>query len=91
MAPAGRAFAAVLREQEFRAGHTPVMSSVSGAQFNPDQAVEQLSRQIYHPVEWVATIRALRGAGVSHFDEVNGATLTAFIARIAAQPAEERI
>lgn len=91
MAPAGRAFAAVLREYEFRAGHTPVMSSVSGTQFDPDQAVELLSRQIYRPVEWVRTVQALRAAGVGHVDEVNGTTLTAFIARIAPQSAEERI
>lgn len=91
MASAGRAFAAVLREYEFRAGHTPVISSVSGAPFDPDRAVELLSRQISRPVEWVRTVRALRAAGVSHFDEVNGTTLTAFIARIAARPTEERI
>ncbi|MEU8348742.1 MULTISPECIES: ACP S-malonyltransferase [unclassified Streptomyces] len=91
MAPAGRAFAAVLREQTFRAGHTPVMSSVSGTEFVPGRAARLLSRQIHHPVEWVRTVRALRAAGVDHFDEVNGTTLTAFIARIAAQPTEERV
>lgn len=91
MASAGRAFTAVLREYTFRAGHTPVMSSVTGAPFTPDQAVRLLGRQISSPVEWVRTVRALRAAGVDHFDEVNGTTLTAFIARIAAQPTEERI
>ncbi|MGP4110405.1 ACP S-malonyltransferase [Streptomyces sp. 4N509B] len=91
MASAGRAFARVLREYTFRAGHTPVMSSVTGAPFVPEQAVELLSRQISHPVEWVRTVRALRAAGVDHFDEVNGTTLTAFIARITAQPTEERV
>ncbi len=91
MASTGRAFAKVLREYEFRAGHTPVMSSVSGTEFTPDQAIDLLSRQIAHPVEWVRTVRALRAAGVDQFDEVNGTTLTAFIARIAAQPTEERV
>jgi [acyl-carrier-protein] S-malonyltransferase len=38
----------------------------------------------------VRTVRALRAAGVEHFDEVNGGTLTAFIERIPARPAEER-
>ncbi|NYI04600.1 ACP S-malonyltransferase [Allostreptomyces psammosilenae] len=89
MAPAGRAFAAVLREYEFRAGHTPVMSSVTAAEFTPDQAAQLLSRQIHRPVEWVRTVRALRAAGVDHFDEVNGTTLTALIAQISAQPTEE--
>ena len=91
MASAGRAFATVLREYEFRAGHTPVMSSVTGAPFVPDQAVRLLSGQIHRPVEWVRTVRALRAAGVTHFDEANGTTLTAFIARIAAQPTEELV
>ncbi|MER7487709.1 ACP S-malonyltransferase [Streptomyces sp. NPDC126497] len=91
MAPAGRAFAAVLREYAFHAGHTPVMSSVTGAEFTPDQAVRLLSGQIHRPVEWVRTVRALRAAGVDHFDEVNGTTLTAFISRIAAQPTEELV
>ncbi|MEO3749486.1 acyltransferase domain-containing protein [Streptomyces sp. B6B3] len=91
MASAGRAFAKVLRAYAFRAGHTPVMSSVTGTPFDPDRAVELLSRQISHPVEWVRAVRALRAAGVDHFDEVNGTTLTAFIARIAAQPTEERV
>lgn len=91
MAPAGRAFTTVLRGYEFRPGHTPVISSVTGERFTPDQAVRLLGKQISSPVEWVRTVRALRAAGVEHFDEVNGTTLTAFIARIAAQPTEERI
>ncbi|WP_268977388.1 ACP S-malonyltransferase [Streptomyces mexicanus] len=91
MAPAGRAFADVLRGYEFRAGHTPVMSSVTAAEFDPGQAVQLLSRQISRPVEWVRTVRALRAAGVDHFDEADGTTLTAFIARIAAQPTEEHV
>ncbi|MDT0269445.1 ACP S-malonyltransferase [Streptomyces sp. DSM 44915] len=91
MVAAGRAFAPVLRAATFRAGHTPVMSSVSGAAFDPERAERLLSGQIHRPVEWVRTVRALRAAGVDHFDEVNGTTLTAFIARIADQPTEERV
>lgn len=88
MASAGRAFAPVLREHTFRPGHTPAYSSVTGAEFAPERAAELLSRQISAPVEWVRTVRALRAAGVTAFDEVNGTTLTAFIARIPARPAE---
>ncbi|MBL1065274.1 ACP S-malonyltransferase [Streptomyces sp. 7-21] len=91
MAPAGRAFAAELRTREFRPGHTPVISSVTGAEFDPAQAVRLLSSQIDRPVEWVRTVRALRAAGVGHFDEVNGTTLTAFIARITAPTTQERV
>ncbi|WP_030548323.1 ACP S-malonyltransferase, partial [Streptomyces albus] len=91
MASAGRAFATVLSAHAFRPGHTPVMSSVSGTVFDPDQAVQLLSRQISRPVEWVRTVRALRAAGVRQFDEVGGTTLTDFIARIPARPTEERV
>jgi malonyl CoA-acyl carrier protein transacylase len=87
MAGAGRRFAALLRTYEFRAGHTPVMSSVTGGPFEPEQAVRLLSRQISRPVEWVRTVRALRAAGVDRFDEVNGSTLTALLSRIADGPA----
>lgn len=86
MAGAGREFAADLRTYRFRTGHTPVMSSVTGAPFDPAQAVRLLSRQLSHPVEWVRTVRALRAAGVDHFEEVNGSTLTAFLSRIADRP-----
>lgn len=91
MAPAGRAFATVLGAYEFRAGHTPVMSSVTGTEFDPDRAVQLLSRQIHRPVEWVRTVHSLRAASVGDFDEVNGTTLTAFVSRITPQPSEELV
>jgi malonyl CoA-acyl carrier protein transacylase len=87
MAAAGRRFATVLRGSAFRSGHTPVMSSITGAPFEPEQAVRLLSRQLSRPVEWVRTVRALRAAGVDHFEEVNGSTLTALLSRIADGPA----
>ncbi|MFY1633283.1 ACP S-malonyltransferase [Solwaraspora sp. WMMB335] len=82
MGAAGQAFAEVLRGEEFATGHTPVMSSVTGEPFDPARAVDLLSRQIAAPVEWVATVRSLRAAGVTDFDEVNGTTLTTLIDQI---------
>ncbi|MFC8565888.1 ACP S-malonyltransferase [Streptomyces sp. NPDC057245] len=91
MAPAERAFTPVLRAYAFGAGHTPVMSSTTGREFAPDQAVQLLGRQLSRPVEWVRTVHALRAAGVTRFDEANGTALTALLAGIAAGPAEERV
>jgi [acyl-carrier-protein] S-malonyltransferase len=91
MVGAGRDFVPMLRRFEFRAGHTPVMSSVTAAPFRPEQAVVQLNRQIFAPVQWVDTVRALRGAGVEHFDEVNGTTLTPLLEQIADEPVEEYV
>lgn len=82
MAPAGRAFARTLRRFHFSAGHTPVVSSVTGEPFAHERAAELLSRQIVGPVEWVRAVRTLRAAGVGHFEEVNGATLTGLIEKI---------
>ena len=79
MAAAGRAFGQVLREVRFDAGHTPVVSSVTGHRFEHQRAADVLGRQIAHPVEWVSTVQTLRTAGVEVFDEVNGTTLTSLI------------
>lgn len=82
MAAAGDKFARTLDGFDFVAGHTPVMSSVTGEVFEPARAAELLSRQIAEPVEWVRTVRALRAAGVTDVDEVNGTTLTTLIDQI---------
>jgi [acyl-carrier-protein] S-malonyltransferase len=79
MAAAGRAFGQALREVRFDAGHTPVVSSVTGQRFEPWRAADVLSRQIASPVEWVSAVRTLRAGGVEAFDEVNGTTLTGLI------------
>ncbi|GIF12568.1 ACP S-malonyltransferase [Actinoplanes teichomyceticus] len=82
MAPAAREFTRTLSGFAFAAGHTPVMSSVTADVFDPAEAAGLLSRQIAEPVEWVRTVRALRAAGVTDIDEVNGTTLTTLMGRI---------
>jgi malonyl CoA-acyl carrier protein transacylase len=77
MEPAGTAFAQILRDTEFTRGSVPVVSSVTGELFDPDDAVDLLSAQLAAPVEWIRTVRTLRAAGVTRFDEVNGRTMTA--------------
>ncbi len=82
MAPVREEFARVLADVPFAAGDTPVMSSVTADVFDPARAAELLSRQIAEPVEWVRTVQALRAAGVTDVDEVNGTTLTTLMSQI---------
>ena len=82
MAPAGQAYAQILRDVAFREGHTPVVSSVTGDVLDRRQAVELLARQLAAPVEWVRAVQTMRILGIRRFDEVNGRTLTSFIQHI---------
>lgn len=83
MAPAEAEFRAVLADRPFAPARTPVMSSVTGAPYTPDTAADLLARQLSSPVEWVRSVTALRAAGVTDFDGVNGQTLSALVGRIA--------
>jgi malonyl CoA-acyl carrier protein transacylase len=76
MMPARTEFERALTDVKFGPCSTPVVSSASGELFDSERATEALGAQISSPVEWVATIRALRGHGVTTFDEVNGQTLS---------------
>jgi [acyl-carrier-protein] S-malonyltransferase len=79
MAPAAEAFATVLAACEIGSGHAAVVSSITGERFDHRQAATLLGRQITGPVEWVRAVRTLRAAGVTHFDEIAGRTLTSLI------------
>ncbi|WP_159104439.1 ACP S-malonyltransferase [Plantactinospora sp. BB1] len=82
MAPARIRFARTLREVSFGTGHTLVVSSVTGADFDPGSATELLTRQLVSPVEWVAVVHRLRRLGVTQVDELDGSTLTAMIGAV---------
>lgn len=82
MAPARARFARALREVSFGPGHTLVVSSVTGADFDPTSAVELLTRQLVSPVEWVAVVQRLRRLGVTRVDELAGTTLTAMMGAV---------
>lgn len=79
MSPAARAFAPVVGAVTFTEPTGTVMSTVTASPFAWQKAADLLCRQIDSPVEWVATVRALRAAGVTRFDEANGTTLTTLI------------
>ncbi|WP_329561545.1 ACP S-malonyltransferase [Kitasatospora sp. NBC_01266] len=79
MEPVEAALAELLRDCAFNTGQLPVRSSVSGELFEPAHAVDLLSRQVSAPVEWIRTVRGLRAAGVTRFDEVNGRTLLSLL------------
>ena len=76
MAPAVEPFRKTLSRYEFRDGKSVVISSVTGKPFQPEFAVDLLSRQISSPVAWTNVVRTLRAAGVTRFDEVNGTILS---------------
>jgi malonyl CoA-acyl carrier protein transacylase len=82
MAPAVKPFQAIAERYKFMPGHARVVSCISGTTFDTGQAAGLLSRQIARPVEWVRTVRTLRAAGVTRFDEVNGETLTRLLTDI---------
>lgn len=79
MSPAVRDFEASLRAATFAAGHTPVVSSITGEVFDTGRAADLLARQLASPVEWVRAVHGMRRQGVTTFDEVGGSTLTKLI------------
>ena len=82
MAPARARFAQALRDVTFAPGHALVVSSVTGADFDPAAGAELLTRQLVSPVEWVRVVHRLRGLGVTGIDELGGTTLTAMIGAV---------
>lgn len=76
MNPARIEFDEALARCAFKPGDVPVVSSTTGEIVDPARLRELLSTQISTPVQWVRTVRTLRGLGVTRFSEVNGATLT---------------
>ncbi|MFQ6269449.1 ACP S-malonyltransferase [Kutzneria viridogrisea] len=79
MDPAAQRFRAVLAEYRFAEPHTPVVSSITGELFDPASGPDLLARQLSAPVEWTRAVSALRAAGVTDFDEVNGQTLSSLV------------
>ncbi|KXK61590.1 hypothetical protein AWW66_12660 [Micromonospora rosaria] len=82
MAPVVPELRAVLDTCAFAAGAGTVVSSVTGEALEPAEGPELLARQVCAPVQWVRAVATLRAAGVTDFDEVNGSTLSALVARI---------
>ena len=65
MQPAAEAFAADLAAVEIRSPAIPVLHNVDvEVHTEPDAIRAALSGQLYNPVRWVDTIRAMRAAGI---------------------------
>jgi malonyl CoA-acyl carrier protein transacylase len=82
MAPVVPELRALLEGCDFAPGVGTVVSSVTGTVLTPAEGPDLLARQVAAPVQWVRAVGTLRAAGVTHFDEVNGSTLSALVTRI---------
>ncbi|WP_157756807.1 ACP S-malonyltransferase [Plantactinospora sp. KBS50] len=82
MAPVEPALRAVLANCTFGTATGSVVSSVNGEIFDPESGADLLAGQVCAPVQWVRAVTTLRASGVTHFDEVNGGTLSALVSRI---------
>ncbi len=70
MQPAAERMAALLAEAEIRAPEIPVLNNVDVAvEEDPQRIREALVRQLYSPVRWVETIRAMAARGVTRVVE----------------------
>jgi len=82
MAPVEPALRVILTNCVFGTATGTVVSSVNGGVFDPEAGVDLLAGQVCAPVQWVRAVTTLRALGVTHFDEVNGSTLSALVSRI---------
>ena len=84
MKPAAERFAVQLRATTITAPRIPVIQNVDVvANTAPDAIRDGLERQLYSPVQWVRTIEAMTGTGVSRIIEAGpGKVLTGLCKRI---------
>ncbi len=84
MVEAGKELAETLAATNFNAPDITVISATDATPYtNPDDIRTRLSRQVFSPVQWVATIDAMLQAGASSFVECGpGKVLSALMRRI---------
>jgi len=84
MRPAAEQFADRLSQTEIRTPSIRVMQNVDATLHDdPDSIRENLSRQLYSPVQWVASVQAMAGLGVTRIIEAGpGKVLTGLCKRI---------
>ena len=84
MRPAAEKLAEELKNIPVTAPAIPVLHNVSGsAESDPDMIRKRLVEQLYSPVRWVETIRAMKQAGIGHIVEAGpGKVLTGLMRRI---------
>ena len=84
MRPAAEKLAEELKNIPVTAPGIPVLHNVSvSAESDPDMIRKRLVEQLYSPVRWVETIRAMKQAGIGHIVEAGpGKVLTGLMRRI---------
>ncbi len=84
MVETGKELAETLAATDFNAPDITVINATDATPYtNPDDIRTRLSRQVFRPVQWVATIEAMLKAGASSFVECGpGKVLSALVRRI---------
>ena len=84
MRPAAEQFADRLSQTEIRTPSIRVMQNVDATLHDDPHSIrENLSRQLYSPVQWVASVQAMAGQGVTRIIEAGpGKVLTGLCKRI---------
>jgi len=84
MIEAGEELAETLNDTEFSATDIAVINATDATPYtDPDDIRTRLSRQVFRPVQWVATIEAMLESGASSFVECGpGKVLGALVRRI---------
>lgn len=87
MKPAADALCAYLQEVPFRSAQVPVLHNADVAAYNePDRIKDALVRQLYSPVRWVETVRAVYAQSVTVSVECGpGKVLSGLSKRIVAE------
>ncbi|NLA51365.1 MAG: ACP S-malonyltransferase, partial [Alcaligenaceae bacterium] len=82
--PAAQVLASALAEVELQRPAMPVINNVDvNAADAPEDIVDALVRQAWHPVRWVETIRKMKEEGVTHIVECGpGKVLSGLVKRI---------
>lgn len=82
--PAAQVLAGALAEVELQRPAMPVINNVDvNAADAPEEIVDALVRQAWHPVRWVETIRKMKEEGVTHIVECGpGKVLSGLVKRI---------
>ncbi|NLB31175.1 MAG: ACP S-malonyltransferase, partial [Alcaligenaceae bacterium] len=82
--PASQVLASALAEIELQRPAMPVINNVDVKTADaPEEIVDALVRQAWHPVRWVETIRKMKEEGVTHIVECGpGKVLSGLVKRI---------
>jgi trans-AT polyketide synthase/acyltransferase/oxidoreductase domain-containing protein len=87
MQPASEQFGHRLKTINFAPPQIPIISNLTGREYQFDDIQKNLQKQITHSVQWVTSIRYLIELGVQKFEEIGpGHVLTKLVKSIVATP-----